>query len=91
MELKISMEPTRGKMVVPSELNACANVSRLDAVAGSPSMEISGFATTCPTVIPEASTKRAARNAGNRAWFEAGMNRRQPTVISARPTTAVRM
>jgi len=51
--------------VVPSELKACAKVRRLDAVCGFPSIEISGLATTCTMVMPEASTNSASRKVTN--------------------------
>ena len=53
---------------MPRELNACAKVKRLLAVAGGPSMEISGLATTCTVVMPAASTNRASRNNPNKPW-----------------------
>ena len=85
------MAPTYGNTVVPSELKAWAKVRRLDAVAGAPSIEISGLATTCTMVMPAASTNSASRNVPNMPDDEAGMNSRQPAVIVSRPTTAVRM
>jgi len=65
-----------GDIVVPRELNAWAKVSRLLAVAGAPSMEISGFATTWTVVMPAASTNRANKNSANAPWVEAGPNNR---------------
>ncbi len=90
-EPKINAEPTYGKIVVPSELNACANVRRLCAVAGLPSSTISGFATTCTTVIPAASTNSAVRNTGNDATDDAGMNSKQPAHIVVSPSAAACM
>ena len=77
--------------MVPTELNACAKVSRLCAVDGLPRMEISGLATTCTTVIPAASTNRAVRNMANCAEADAGTNSRHPAIISTSPRAAVRM
>ncbi len=77
--------------MVPRELKAWAKVRRLWAVAGGPSMEIRGFATTWTMVIPAASTNRAARNATNSAECEAGMKPRQPSIITRRPAAPVRM
>ena len=77
--------------MVPSELNACAKVRRLDADLGSPSAEISGFATTCTTVMPAPSTNSANRNSPNVALAAAGMNSRQPAVIVTSPIEAVRI
>ena len=37
---------------VPSELNACENVSRKCERSGGPSAAASGFATTCRIVMP---------------------------------------
>ena len=88
---RISVEPTRGKIVVPSELNACANVRRLCAVRAGPSSEMSGFATTCTTVMPAPSTNSASRNMPNVAELDAGMKSRQPTVMVTRPIDAVRI
>ena len=59
---RITIDPTNGKIVVPSELNACAKVSRLDAVFGAPRRLMSGFATTWTMVTPAASTNNASRN-----------------------------
>ena len=87
---RIRTDPTRGKIVVPSELNACAKVSRLGAVSGAPSIEISGLATTCTIVIPAPSTNSATRNSSNVAVDEAGMKSRHPTVIVTSPIAAVR-
>ena len=56
------MEPAIGKTVVPSELKAWANVSRLWEVEDGPSREMSGFETTWTSTTPLASTKRAKRN-----------------------------
>ena len=50
--------------MVPSELNACAKVSRLCAVRGVPNSEISGLATTWTTTTPLASTNNANRKSG---------------------------
>ena len=57
----MSAAPTIGKMVVPSELNACAKVSRLCVVLGGPSRLISGFATTWTITTPLARTNSANR------------------------------
>src|SRR5258708_10828618 len=78
-------------MVVPSELNACAKVNRLLAVAGFPSMEINGFATTCTVVMPDAKTNKASKNRPNNPCDEAGMNKTHPAVMSKSPATAERM
>src|ERR1700691_521826 len=86
---RIRIEPTYGKIVVPRELNAWAKVSRLWAVAGGPSIEIRGFATTCTIVIPAASTKMAARKVTNSPEEDAGTNSRQPAVIVSSPIAAV--
>ena len=90
-ERRIKAEPTYGKMVVPSELNACANVRRLCTVAGGPRSEINGFATTCTMVMPAATMNRATKNILNSADEDAGMNSRHPIIINERPTTALRM
>ena len=90
-EPRINIDPTYGNTVVPSELNACANVRRLCAVDGGPSREINGFATTCTIVMPDASTNNARRNAANTPDADAGMNSTHPEVIVNRPITAVRM
>ena len=76
---------------MPRELKACANVRRLCTVAGDPSSDISGFATTCTTVMPAATTNSASRNISNKADEDAGMNSRHPIIISDRPSTALRM
>ncbi len=86
----MSTDPTRGKIVVPSELNACAKVSRLCAVPGAPSSEIRGLATTWTIVMPAPSTNKASRNRPKVAVEDAGMNSRQPAVIVASPIAAVR-
>src|SRR5450432_1125670 len=78
-------------MVVPSELNAWAKVNRLLVVEGFPSMEISGFATTCTVVMPDANTNSASRNKPNKPCDEAGMNKAQPAVMISNPVTADRM
>jgi hypothetical protein len=78
-------------MVVPRELNACANVRRLLAVAARPSIEISGLATTCTVVMPTASTNKAKRNSVKFPFADAGTNSRQPAVIVKSPTDADRM
>src|SRR5579859_1022915 len=88
---RISNEPTKGKTVVPSELKACANVSRQCTVAEGPSSEINGFATTCTTVIPAATTNKASKNMPKSADEEAGMNKKQPAIMSTSPRTALRM
>ena len=90
-EPKMIMEPTYGKRVVPSELNACAKVKRLLAVAGGPSMLISGLATTCTVVMPAARTNSASRKKLNKPRSDAGMNKRQPAVMASSPTVAERM
>ena len=59
---RISNEPKSGAMVVPSELKAWVSVSRDDAVSGLPSAATNGFAATCSSVMPEASTNSASRN-----------------------------
>ena len=61
---RISTEPKIGPIMVATELNACARVRRLDALAGSPSWEASGLAATCTVVTPLARMKRARRNPG---------------------------
>ena len=76
---------------MPSELNACAKVSRLGAVRGWPSSEISGLATTWTIVMPAPSTNSANRNTPNVADRAAGMNSRQPAVIVSSPIAAVRI
>ena len=76
---------------MPSELKACAKVSRLCAVRAGPSSEISGLATTCTMVMPAASTNSATRNTPNMPDCEAGMNSRQPAAIVDTPSAAVRM
>ncbi len=78
-------------MVVPSELKACAKVKRLLAVAGFPSMEISGLATTCTVVMPAARTNNASRNKPNSPCDEAGMNKTHPAVMIKSPVTAERI
>ena len=65
-------------------LNACANVSRLCAVAGLPSSTISGFTTTCTTVIGREHEQR--REHQNDATEDAGMNNRQPAHIVVSPS-----
>ncbi len=77
--------------MVPTELKAWAKVSRLCAVRGGPSMEISGLVTTCTVVIPAASTNNAMRKTRNVPDAEAGRNSRQPAVMVRRPMTAVRI
>ncbi len=88
---RISADPAYGKTVVPSELNACANVRRLCAVRAAPSSEISGFATTCTVVMPAASTNSAMRKTANVPEADAGTNSRQPAAMVATPSAAVRM
>ncbi len=78
-------------IVVPSELNAWAKVSRLDAVAGSPSAEISGLATTWTIVTPAARTNSATRKVQNSPEPAAGTNSRHPAAITASPITAARI
>src|ERR1700730_12435835 len=62
--LKMNRLPSNGAMVVPRELNAWARFKRLAAVFGGPRTATYGFAETCKTVIPAASTISAARNKG---------------------------
>ena len=88
---RINVEPTLGKIVVPSELKNCAKVRRLDAVLGAPSRLINGLATTCTVVMPIASTNSAIRKTAKVPDDDAGMNSTQPTVISNSPTAAVCM
>ena len=76
---------------MPSELNAWAKVSRLCAVCGAPSIEISGLATTCTVVMPAASTNSANRKTPNSPDADAGMNSKQPAVIVSSPIAAVRI
>ncbi len=59
---RIRVAPTYGPIVVPSELKACVSVSRLDAVRAGPRIVTYGFAATCNSVIPDASTNSAPRN-----------------------------
>ena len=61
-----------GAMNVPSELNAWVRVSRLDAVDGLPRIATNGFAETCKSVMPDASTNSASRNIGYERWPAAG-------------------
>ena len=51
-----------GNAQVASELNACVSVRRDDAVSGFPRTATNGFAATCRTTMPVASTKNANRN-----------------------------
>src|SRR3569623_509957 len=61
---RIRIDPTNGKIVVPTELNACAKVSRLCAVRGGPSRLINGLATIWTSTTPVARMNRATRNSG---------------------------
>ena len=88
---RIRIDPTVGNMVVPSELNACAKVNRLLTVAGFPSMEISGLATTCTVVMSAAKTNNASKNKPNTLCDEAGINKTHPAVMIKSPVTADRM
>ena len=54
---RISIDPMYGKIVVPSELNACAKVSRLCVVRAGPSRLISGLATIWTRTTPVARMK----------------------------------
>ena len=91
MDPNMSDAPTVGKMVVPSELNACAKVRRLLAVEARPNMDTKGLATTCTVVIPAASTNSANKNNANTPFEAAGTNSRQPAVMMSNPVTADRM
>ena len=88
---RIRIDPTVGKMVVPRELKACAKVNRLLTVAGLPSIEISGLATTCTVVMPAAKTNKASRNRPKRPCAEAGINSTHPAVMIRSPVTADRI
>jgi len=81
------MPPSVGAIVVPSELKAWVSVSRLDAVAASPSTVTYGLAATCKIVMPAASTKKASKNTAY-PLFDAGKNSAQPAAAIVKPTTA---
>ena len=64
---RMSIEPKKGAINVPTELNACAILSRLEAVAAGPMMVTYGFAATWPVVMPAARMTTAIRKMGKAA------------------------
>src|ERR1700720_2938985 len=87
--LRITRLPKYGPMVVPSELNACARFSRLDAVFSGPIIETYGLADTCSPVMPAAITISAVRNSGKDTAVAAAINKKAPTAIVHKPATIV--
>src|SRR5580700_4295399 len=85
--LRMNRLPKNGARKVPSELNACVKLRRLDAVAGLPNTVTYGFAATCRHVIPAASTISANRNNGYEGTLAAGTKRNAPAPMVSRPAT----
>ena len=76
-------------MNVPSELNACARLSRLEAVAAGPITVTYGLTATWTTVMPAARMMSAERKTPKTASFAAGMKPAAPTAITIKPNTMV--
>ncbi len=76
-------------MNVPTELNACARLRRLDAVEAGPITVTYGLMETCTIVMPAASTISAVRKTGKLATIEAGTKPPAPTAMVMRPATMV--
>src|ERR1700745_190958 len=88
--VRMKRPPKKGARNVPSELNACVRLSRLDAVSGFPKTVTYGLAATCRQVIPAANTIRAPRNNGYDGTLAAGTNKNAPKPITNKPPTIER-
>ena len=89
--VRINTPTTIGAMAVPSELNACASVSRAGALLSGPRIETYGFAEVCSPQTPVARTKLAVRKNGKLIIAAAGTKSRAPSTITNNEMTMVRL
>ena len=84
--------PKNGKIVVPSELNACAKVRRLCAVCGWPEQADQRVGDDLDEHDAGREHEQGEQEQRRRSPFcDAGMNNRQPTIIVTSPATAPRI